>query len=85
MSLEDVENDSKLSYDVSFTSDLNLFYAFGSLNEDERQVVMLHVESGMKFRKIADFLSITSDAAQKRYQRTVKKLKAYYLKNEVNL
>ena len=85
MSLEDVGNDSKLSYDVSFTSDLNLFYALGSLNEDERQVVMLHVESGMKFRKIADFLSITSDAAQKRYQRTVKKLKAYYLKNEVNL
>jgi len=38
----------------------------------------LHIESGMKFREIADFLCITSDAAQKRYQRALKKLKAYY-------
>ena len=78
ISLDDIENDPRFSYDVSFISNMTLFDALNSLTDDERQVVLLHIESGMKFREIADFLCITSDAAQKRYQRALKKLKAYY-------
>ena len=77
-SLDDIENDPQFSYDVSFISNMTLFDALNSLTDDERQVVLLHIESEMKFREIADFLCITSDAAQKRYQRAIKKLKAYY-------
>lgn len=78
LSFDDLENDIQLSYDISFISNLTLFDALRSLSDDEKQVVMLHVESGLKFREISDLMGITSEAAQKRYQRAIKKLKAYY-------
>jgi len=80
LSFDEIENESQYSYDIPFVSNLTLFDALKSLSDEEKQVVMLHIESELKFREISEMLEITSSAAQKRYQRAMKKLKAYYSK-----
>lgn len=77
---DEIENYSRYSYDISFISDLTLSDAFKGLSDQERQVVMLHVESGLKFKEISELTGISSAAAQKKYQRALKKLNAYYSK-----
>lgn len=78
LSFDEIENESQYADDRSFLSDLTMFDAMKALSDDERQVVLLHIESGLKFREISQLLGITSASAQKRYQRGMKKLKAYY-------
>ena len=48
------------------------------LSEEERQVVTLHVYAGLPHRQIAQMLEISRSAAEKKYQRALKKLKKYY-------
>ena len=76
--LDDIENESEYSYDMSFTENLTMFDALNSLSEEDRQIVLLHIESGLKFREISELMNISNSSAQKRYQRAIKKLKAYY-------
>ncbi len=48
------------------------------LGEEERQIVILRLDSHMKHRDIAALLGITPAACEKRYQRALEKLKTYY-------
>ena len=48
------------------------------LDDDERQIVVMKLDAGMKHRDIAALLSISEDACQKRYRRALEKLKKHY-------
>ncbi len=52
--------------------------AMSLLDEQERQIVILKLDGGMKHRDIAAVLGITPQACQKRYRRALEKLKPYY-------
>ncbi len=77
--LEDVTNSFECSEaDEDFISNLTMFEALKVLSEQDRQIVLLHIEGGMKFKEIANLLNITVDSAKKKYQRALKKLSTYY-------
>lgn len=48
------------------------------LDEEERQIVTLKIEGGLKHREIAPILGISQAACEKRYRRALEKLKRYY-------
>ena len=48
-----------------------------SLNEDEREVISLHVVSGLKHREIAKLLERPLSTILSKYNRAIKKLQAY--------
>jgi RNA polymerase sigma-70 factor (ECF subfamily) len=53
--------------------------ALSLLDEEERQIVTLKIEGGLKHREIAPMLGISQAACEKRYRRALEKLKSYYL------
>lgn len=48
------------------------------LTEEERQIVTLHIYAGLSHRQVAKMLEISTSAAEKKYQRALKKLKKHY-------
>lgn len=56
---------------------------FDLLNTDERQLVLLRLEYGMKHRDLANLLGISQDACEKKYSRAVEKMRAYYADRHV--
>ena len=79
VSLETLENDTQYAEkDEELLSSLTLFDALRTLSEEEKQIVLLRIESGLKCKEIAELLHITVSAAEKKYQRALKKLKTYY-------
>ena len=53
--------------------------ALRTLDGEERQIVTLKIEGGLKHREIASILGISQPACEKRYRRALEKLKTYYL------
>lgn len=49
-----------------------------TLDREERQIVLLRLEFGMKHRDIASLLGITRAACEKRFSRAAGKMRAYY-------
>ncbi len=49
--------------------------AMNVLNEEERQIVMLHSMTGMKHREIADIVDMPVSTVLSKYNRSLKKLK----------
>lgn len=49
-----------------------------TLDTEERQIVLLRLEYGMKHRDIADLLGISRAACEKKYSRAAEKMRAYY-------
>ena len=47
----------------------------GILNDEERQIVMLHTVSGLKNREIAALMEIPLNTVLSKYHRAIKKLK----------
>ncbi len=79
VSLEDISEDARFAADDSeFLSSLTMFEALKTLPAEESEIVLLHIESGMKFREIGALLGITGATAQKKYRRALAKLKKYY-------
>ncbi len=66
-------------FDEVPTSELE---AFSVLNDEEKQIVLLKVYSCLKHKEIAQILGITTYASEKKYQRAVIKLRAYYNEEE---
>ena len=50
------------------------------LDDDERQIVVMRLDAGMKHKDIGALLAISEDACQKRYRRALEKLKKHYKK-----
>lgn len=47
------------------------------LSDEERQIVLLHAVAGWKHREIAEWMSLSLSAVLSKYNRALKKLKAY--------
>lgn len=52
--------------------------ALSLLDDEERQIVTLKLDGGMKHKAIAGLLCITPAACEKKYRRALEKLKKYY-------
>ena len=79
ISLEEAENDVRYAEtDAELLSSFTMFDALRTLSGEEEQIVLLRIESGLKFKEIAELLHITVSSAEKKYQRALKKLKTYY-------
>ena len=48
---------------------------FKHLTDEEKQILVLHAVSGMKYREIASFMDIPLNTVLSKYHRAVKKLK----------
>ena len=48
------------------------------LDTEERQIVLLRLEYGMKHRDVAALLGITTAACEKKYSRAAAKMRDYY-------
>ena len=49
-----------------------------TLEEEEKQIIILHVYAGLSHRQVAKILELTPSATEKKYQRALKKLKKQY-------
>lgn len=47
------------------------------LSDEERQIILLHAVAGWKHREIAEWMSLSLSAVLSKYNRALKKLKAY--------
>ena len=56
--------------------------ALSVLDDEEKQIVLLKIYSKLKHKQIAEILGITTYATEKKYQRAVVKLRAYYNEEE---
>ena len=61
-----------------------LFKAITQLPYEQREIFILHVQGGMKFPRIADFLKISVNTARSRYRYAVEKLQAILQKENDN-
>lgn len=75
-----LENDIGYSYISDPTDKIVLTTALKILEEGERNIILLHVVSGLKHREIAADLDIPIATVLSRYHRGLKKLKNYLLK-----
>lgn len=72
---EQMENDERLSYSLNTEDKLVLEAAFAILNDEERQIVMLHVVAGLKHREIGELIESPVGSVLAKYHRALKKLK----------
>ena len=52
------------------------------LNDEERQIILLHATAGLKHREIAQLLGIGLSTALSKYNRALKKIKKHYERSE---
>lgn len=65
---------------MSSVDKITLETCLNSLNDEERQVVILHAISGFKHREIATILDMSLSGVLSKYNRAMKKLKTQYEK-----
>ena len=81
--IEDIENDPSFSYITENEDKLVLQAAFKVLNEQEREIILLHAISGLAHHEIAKNLGIPLSTALSKYHRGLKKLRKYLVEQEV--
>lgn len=81
--LEEAENDPSFSYITEHEDKLVLQAAFKILNEQEREIILLHAISGLAHHEIAKNLGIPLSTALSKYYRGLKKLRKYLIEQEV--
>ena len=52
-----------------------IFVALGKLPYEQREVFVLHVQGGMKFREVAGLLNVSIGTVQSRYRYAIKRLR----------
>ncbi len=66
----------------------NLNYAIAQLAYEQREVIMLHLQGGMKFRQIAELQGISINTVKSRYRYGLEKLRTIFSdqekKNEIS-
>ncbi len=77
--LDEISEDARYAGDDSeFLSRLRMLDAIRTLSDEEGEIVLLHIESGMKFREIGEIMGLKPATAQKKYRRALAKLREYY-------
>ncbi|MBO5106721.1 MAG: sigma-70 family RNA polymerase sigma factor [Clostridia bacterium] len=76
------ENTADEALDFSLSADEKwvLEEYLTTLNDDERQIIMLHAVAGFKYREIADLLNMPLSTVLSKHHRGLKKLKENYKK-----
>ena len=73
---EEIENNNSSNIAIeSNHSSLEVFEMLSVLSEDEKQIVILRLNYKMPYKEIAAIMNITVSSAEKRFQRSIKKLK----------
>ena len=57
--------------------------AFSVINDEERNIIMLHAVSGLKHREIAKMLNLPLSTVLSKYNRAIKKLKKQIKKEDM--
>ena len=79
------EFEDELSIEMEFIlkSDLeNLIKAIDSLKEEDRELIVLYYVEKLGYRQIGEILGISEEAAKKRGQRVLLKIKKFYEEGE---
>jgi RNA polymerase sigma-70 factor (ECF subfamily) len=71
------ENDASIADSMQADDKMLLEYCLARLNEKERNIVVLHIVSGLKHREIAEFLKIPEGTVQSKYNRALAKIKSF--------
>ena len=77
VSIEDTDTEN-MPDTKSDLSQLEVLDMLSVLDEEERQILILRLYTKMPYKEIAIIMGISIVSAQKKYQRSVKKLKKYY-------
>lgn len=80
---EDLDKLDAFSYVEDPEDRFVLQSALKILKEDERNILLLHAVSGLKFREIAQGIEISLSTVLSKYHRALKKLKTYLTEQEV--
>lgn len=81
--LEDDEDKQTALTSIDFVSDLELKDALLHLEKKARDIVLLHLAAGFKFREIADLLEEKQNTVQYMYYSAIRKLSSYYEVNSI--
>jgi RNA polymerase sigma factor (sigma-70 family) len=80
---DEIENNPSFSYITKNEDRLVLQAAFKILNDQEREIILLHAISDFKHHEIAKSLGIPLSTELSKYHRGLKKLRKYLLEQEV--
>jgi RNA polymerase sigma-70 factor (ECF subfamily) len=81
--VNEIENDLNFSYITDPEDRLVLLTALEILNEEEREVILLHAISGFTHRELAENLDLPISTVLSKYHRGLKKLKKHLLEKGV--
>lgn len=81
--IEEIEGSPSFFYITKSEDKFVLQAAFKILNEQEREIILLHAISGLPHREIAKNLEMPLSTALSKYHRGLKKLRKYLIEQEV--
>lgn len=84
VNMGDMENNISFSYMTNYDDKLVMQATFNILNDQERQIIMLHAVSGLAHHEIADSLGIPLSTELSKYHRGLKKLKKHLSGQEMS-
>ncbi len=82
--MDDIENNISFSYIDNHEDKLVINSTFKILNDQERQIIMLHAISGLAHHEIADSLGMPLSTELSKYHRGLKKLRKHLSKQEMS-
>lgn len=74
----ELDEETSVTNDESFIGDITCADALARLELTSRQIVVMKLYGGFKFREIAEILAMNIDAVESNYRRSLKKLRTYY-------
>lgn len=84
VNMVDMENNISFSYMTNYDDKLVMQATFNILNDQERQIIMLHAVSGLAHHEIANSLGIPLSTELSKYHRGLKKLKKHLSGQEMS-
>lgn len=83
--MEEISNNLSFSYVTDKEDRLVLISALTILNEQEREIILLHAISGFTHREIAQSINMPLSTVLSKYHRGLKKLRKHLIGQEVQL
>ena len=68
---------------ITVENKIILEIAFKNITDEERNILVLHIVAGLKYREIAKFMNIPLSTVLSKYHRTIKKLKLMFSQEDV--
>ena len=68
---------------ITVENKIILEIAFKNITDEERNILVLHIVAGLKYREIAKFMNIPLSTVLSKYHRAIKKLKLMFSQEDV--